>query len=119
MKKGDAVKVVWGAHKGLEAEITAISGKNVTVMLAVGFEAQLSTDHIEEINEVTILTASQAANVKVGQMFKRYSEAECNAEAREVLKVERRGAESVRVTVKDGKSATNYMLRLTTKVYVC
>lgn len=43
------VKVVWGMYSDMDAVVTNIQGKNVTVMLAAGFETVLSTDHIEEI----------------------------------------------------------------------
>jgi hypothetical protein len=47
---GDEVKVTWGMFEGMEAEVTLVDGKNVTVMLAAGFEYQLSVDHIESLN---------------------------------------------------------------------
>jgi hypothetical protein len=114
MKTGDAVVITWGAYIGLEGEVKKINGKNVYVMLSLGYEEFFSTDHIEVIKKVVMYKNVAASTIKSGDMVRRYNDA---CEAREVLKAERRGADSIKLTVKDGTRSHSYTIRLSTTVY--
>lgn len=116
MKK---VVMVWGMFKGQTGVITKQQGKNLIVKLETGFyagyEIDASVDHVNEVSAPE--TAIQAAAIEVGDMFKPYSFEKCSGAAKEVLKVERRGTQSVKVTVKADKKTWSYMFRLGTTVY--
>lgn len=112
MKK---VVMVWGLYKGQTGVITREQGKNLIVKLDAGFEIDASTDHVEEVKEVTIFTNVTAGEIKVGDMMKRYNDA-CKEKV--VVKTERRGADSVKITVGyDGNKTYSYTIRLSTTVY--
>ncbi|RXZ78171.1 hypothetical protein EBB07_29390 [Paenibacillaceae bacterium] len=62
---GNKVQITWGMYEGLEATITFVNGKNITALLSIGFEYQLSTDHVIPINSNENLS-SNGKKVQVG-----------------------------------------------------
>lgn len=109
------VMMVWGMFKGQKGVVTREKGKNLIVKLKSGIEIDASTDHVQEVQEVAIFTNVNAGEVKQGDMIRRYNDA-CNA--RKVVKVERRGSDSVKIMVEyDGNRTRSYTIRCATTVY--